>query len=250
MKLAILFIGSTIFVSFCQLLLAQESTLPPKSKDIVQRMEVKIRKARVDAIQELSNELRLTNEKRDSSASSAIETTIVMLNKELENTQKVNLPDLAVVCDRKTLDQRLEFVGLVPDNASWVSENILIGANDGTRPNSVTHGNYVAAEFLFGQPLVLYCHPVSDKIPGIVNFSNAIAGQRGKLVILMRNYPTGDAKAQILVNDKPVFQAVLDGDRWQKAIVPLDGKTPVIKLQVIATGWFVEHCLFTYDIIP
>lgn len=157
----------------------------------------------------------------------------------------------SIASNRKNLDSLLEFVGKVkPIAATWPSDQLLIAANGGSRLESVVHGNFIAAKSFCGQPLVLFCHPVSKTEPGYVDFRKAISGMKGSLIIRMRNWPTGDANARVIVNDKPWYETRLAGDVWKQTIVPLDGSKNDVRLQVTATGWFFEYCMFTYDIAP
>lgn len=231
--------------------LGHDPDLPKKSQEILKRLDDKIEKARLDAVRELSIELKNAEKKKDSAAISAIKAKLDSIDIEMATAQKKELLDIAITCDRKSLDQKLEFLaGTKPTDKNWLSDESLVDQNQKTTANAITHGQYTVAEFLFGQPLVLGTCPVNKDVPCEIDFTKVIEGKKGRLIFRARNHPHGDVNIQVLANGQPRFNSELKGGRWVQTEIPLLANVKSIKVLVIPTGWLCEHCYFTYDIVP
>jgi len=157
-----------------------------------------------------------------------------------------------ISCDRMMLDKKLRFVGHhssvnSKDPLGFTDPNIA-SANMGNYPNLIRNGDYIFAEKLMGESMVLFGAPLSPNMPGFIDFSDAIKNQQGTLIIKVRNWPTGEVNATLIVDDKEIESFDLKENQWKAFTLKLNNQN--VKVRINAKGnWWYENCLFTYDIL-
>ena len=225
------------------------SRLPSSSQTILDAMQQEVTEAERKALEALEKQMASNARSGNSEAAFQIKVQIQNIRSQTQLSTLEGNTSGAFNCDRRALDRKLRFAGgQSPTNSGWLSDRWLVADNKGQSPKALVNGDYTLIDEWHGEHLVLFVHPVSETLPGFVDFSETVKGQTGTLVIRLRNHPAGDCKATVMVDGKDLKSFDLSRDRWQTARIKID--SPNILLRVDATGWFMEHCLFTYDIVP
>jgi hypothetical protein len=149
---------------------------------------------------------------------------------------------------REDLDPLLVIHGPTYDSMEWKKmsfEKAYLKENDGKPFEPIDRTpTFAVAKSAFGEKEVIFFHPVDGKTPGRLVFDRITSQSRGRLLIKVRNQPTGSSTVSIVVQGRTVFRERLGGGAWRSIAVPFDHEA--VEATVTADDWWCEGCMLTY----
>ena len=149
---------------------------------------------------------------------------------------------------RENLDPLLVIHGPTYDSMEWKKmsfEKAYLKENDGKPFEPVDRTpTFAVAKTAFGEKDVIFFHPVDGKTPGRLVFDRVTSQSRGRLLVKVRNQPTGSSTVSIVVQGRTVFRERLAGGVWRSIAVPFDHEA--VEATVTADDWWCEGCMLTY----
>jgi hypothetical protein len=115
----------------------------------------------------------------------------------------------------------------------------VIGGNGGfstaengrTPPEFIERQPLVLAKQLWGSSDVFLAHPVGYDKPGSVDFSKITKGNKGTLLLQVRNWPGCDCEIGLVKGGKLTEKQVLDKNKWVLLTVPFDREALLLEVK-------------------